>query len=359
MGMLGKRVCVGLDLGSHRLRALQMERSGSSWRVIRRATAATPPDCVRDGVVTDPKALGAAIKNMLKEARIPATSACIAAAGGAVFVRPVTFPKMPEATLRKSIRFEASRYVPGSVEDSFIEFEILGPIEDDQMNVLIVAAPKDIVESRIAACTEAGLEVEVVDIEVFAAYRSLLENDSDFNPADHTVGIVEIGAQSSSVSVVHQGVFAMHRSIQHGGRLLTEALSAQFGLSPEEAEEGKGTLDVSELVGGPQPPENPPLRVVLPHLEDLVREIRRSINYFQSQQPEGAPGRQVQRLLLTGGGARMKGLDLYLDHRLGIPVIESGLFDNPRFVGGTAEEGRGVDLGVAAGLALRAHARAA
>jgi type IV pilus assembly protein PilM len=227
------------------------------------------------------------------------------------------------------------------------------------MNVLIVAAPRDIVESRVAACTEAGLEVEVVDIEVFAAYRALLECDLDFDPMATTIGIVEIGAQSSSVSVVHQGVFTMHRSIPHGGRLLTEALSAQFGLSPEEAEEGKGTLDVAELVGGPQPPENPPLRVVLPHLEDLVREIRRSVNYFQSQQPEGAPGRQVQRLLLTGGGARLKGLDLYLDHRLGIPVIEAGLFDNPRFVGATAEEGRGVDLGVAAGLALRAHARAA
>ena len=359
MGVLGKRVCVGLDIGSFRLRALQMERSGTSWKIARRAIAPTPPDCVRDGVVTDPKVLGEAIKNMLKEARIPATSVCIAAAGGAVFVRPVAFPKMPEAVLRKSIKFEASRYVPGSVEDSFVEFEIIGPAEDDQMNVLIVAAPRDIVESRVAACTEAGLEVEVVDVEVFAAYRALLECDMDFDPTTSTVGIIEIGAQSSSVSVIHQGVFAMHRSIPHGGRLLTDTLAAQFGLPPDEAEEGKSTLDVSELVGGPQPPESPPLRVLLPHLEDLVREIRRSVNYFQSQQPEGSSARHVSKLLLTGGGARMKGLDLYLDHRLGIPVIEAGLFDNPRFIGGTAEEGRGVDYGIAAGLALRAHARAA
>jgi type IV pilus assembly protein PilM len=359
MGLLGKRVCVGLDIGSSRIRALQMERAGASWKIVRRAHADTPVDCVRDGVVTDPQVLGEAIRTMLKEARIPATSACIAAAGGAVFVRPVSFPKMAESVLRKSIRYEASRYVPGSVDDSYVEFEIIGPAENDQMNVLIVAAPRDIVESRIAACHEAGLDVEVVDVEVFAAYRALLECDVDFDPATMTVGIVEIGAQSSTVSVVHQGVFAMHRSIPHGGRLLTDALAQQFGLPVTEAEEGKATLDVSELVGALVPPENPPLRVILPHLEDLVREIRRSVNYFQSQQPEGSAGRQVQRLVLTGGGARMKGLDLYLDHRLGIPVIESGLYDNPRFVGATAEEGRGVDLGVAAGLALRAHTRAA
>jgi type IV pilus assembly protein PilM len=263
---------------------------------------------------------------------------------------------MTEAVLRKSIRFEASRYVPGSVDDSYIEFEVLGALPENQMNVLIVAAPKDIVESRLAACEVAGLDVEVVDVEIFAAYRSLLESDPDYNPVESTVGIVEIGSQSSSVSIVNGGVFVMHRSIPHGGKLLTDVLATQFGLSFEEAEEGKATLDVSELVGGPTPPTNPPLRVILPHLEDLVREIRRSVNYFQTQQAEGGANRTVDRLILTGGGAKLKGLDLYLDHRLMIKVIESGLYDNPRFVGGVSEEGRGVDLSVAAGLAMRARA---
>lgn len=358
MTLLGKRVAVGLDIGSHRIKALQIERAGTNWRVVRRAQAPTPPECVRDGVVVDPKVLGETIRAMLRDAKIPATSACIAAAGGAVFVRPVTFPKMPEAVLRKSIRFEASRYVPGSVDDSYVEFEILST-EGEQMTVLMVAAPKDIVESRIAACEEAGLDVDVVDVEVFAAYRALLEASIDFDPKATTVGIVDIGANSSSVSIVHQGIFAMNRSIPHGGRILTDALSQAFGLSFEDAELGKSQLDVSELVGSNVPPNNPPLRVLQPHLEDLVREVRRSVNYFQSQQPEEGDSRTVERLVLIGGGARLKGLDLYLDHRLSLPVLESGVFDNPRFIGATAEEGRGVDLGVAAGLAIRSHLRAA
>lgn len=356
MSLLGKRICVGLDIGSSRLRALQMERSGVNWRVVRRASAPTPPDCIKDGVVTDVPKLAEAIKKLFKDGKISATSVCIAAAGGAVFVRPVAFPKMNEAVLRKSIKFEATRYVPGSVEDSYVDFEILGQLPENQMNVLIVAAPKDIVESRIAACAEAGLDVDVVDVEVFATYRSLLESDPEFIPGQSTVGIIEIGAQSSTVSIIHQGVFAMHRSIPHGGKLLTDVLATQFGLTQEEAEEGKMTLDVSELVGGPQTPENPPLRVILPHLEDLVREIRRSVNYFQTQTGEGTDTRTVHKLLLTGGGAKLKGLDLYLDHRLMIQVVEAGLYDNSRFMGGSAEEGRGVDLAVAAGLALRARA---
>lgn len=356
MAVLGRPISIGLDLGSHRIKAIQIEKVGPSYRVVRSVSSPTPPDCLRDGVVTDASLLGEAIKRMLKEADFPASNACIAAAGSAVYVRPVALPKMPEAALRKSIQLEAARYVPGSAEDSYIEIEVLGPLPDNQINVLIVAAPRDIVESRIQACEEAGLDVEVVDIEIFAAYRSLLEADNQFDPKSSTVGIVDIGASSSTVSVVHQGVFAMHRSIPHGSRALTEALAHTFGLEHDAAEDGKSQLDVSQLVGVTTLPDNPPLRVLHPHLEDLVREVRRSINFFQSQANDEGQMRQVERLIITGGGARLAGLDLYLDHRLSMPVIERGLFDNPRFLPMVGVDSRGLDLSVAAGLAIRAQA---
>ena len=177
MGLFTKRTYVGVDLGTHALKAVQVEKSGNMWRISHAAVAPTPADCIRDGVVTDSETLGAALKQMLRNAGITATDAHIAAAGGSVFVRVVQFPKMPEAVLRKSIKYEASRYVPGSIEDSFIEFEIIGPVNENQMNVMIVAAPREIVDSRVRACEAAGLEVESVDIEVFAAYRALVETD--------------------------------------------------------------------------------------------------------------------------------------------------------------------------------------
>jgi len=141
MGFLKKKAFVGIDLGHHTIKAVQIESTPSGWKVTKSVSAVTPIDCIKDGVVVDPQAMGDAIKIMLRGAGIAATSANIAAAGGSLFVRPVAFPKMSEAALRKSIKFEASRYVPGTVEDSFVEFEILGQINETQMNVLIVAAP--------------------------------------------------------------------------------------------------------------------------------------------------------------------------------------------------------------------------
>ena len=160
-----KKAYAGVDLGTNSIKVAQIESVGDHWSVTKHAEVPTPVDAVKDGVVVDCDQVAGALKQALRDARINATSAIIGVAGGSVIVRTVRIPRMPEATLRKSIRFEAGRYVPSSVEDSFIEFEILEDAPENQMDVLIVAAPRELVKSRVETCAKAGLEVEIVDIE--------------------------------------------------------------------------------------------------------------------------------------------------------------------------------------------------
>src|SRR5262249_19415018 len=152
----------------------------------------------------------------------------------------------------------------------------------------------------MAACEAAGLEVDSVDVEPFAAYRSLVEADPEMDLHEQTFSLVDIGAAATRMSVIQNGVFTMTRTIPHGAQMLTEALKSYFKLSDEDAENGKAALDIRELIEDSKPKENPPLRVIQPHVDDLVREIRRSLNYFQSQLSESSQGKPVQTLLLTG-----------------------------------------------------------
>ncbi len=340
------------------MKVVQVQRHGDAWKITKAASAPTPPETIKDGVVVAPETLGAALKELLKSAGITATTAHIAAAGGSVFVRPVPFPKMKEDALRKSIRIEASRYVPGSVEESYVEFEILGALDENRMNVLIVAAPKDIVQTRIKACEIAGLEVDGVDVEMFALYRSLIETSAK-DEDQPTLALIDIGAASTTISIIHDGIFAMTRSIPNGANQLTEALQNYFKLELPDAESGKAQLDVRDLLEETGPRENPPLRVLQPHLDDLVREIRRSLNYFQSQQAEGADARRIEKLIITGGGAKLTGLADYLTAKLGLPTEAMGLGDNPRFMGLPATDEAGFEFAVATGLAMRPFAKAA
>jgi type IV pilus assembly protein PilM len=353
--MFGSRSTVGLDLGHSAIRATQVERSGNSWRIVRHASIPTPPDSIKDGVVMDAEAVGHAIRQALREGHMSASAAHIAVSGGTVVVRVVHVPAMAEATLRKSIKYEAGRYVPSSAEDSYIEFEIVGKREDGQMDVLLAAAPKEIVAARMRACEEAGLDVDSVDVEPFAAYRSLLEFDSESELHQKAFALIDVGASNTRLSVIRNGVFLMTRSIPNGAAVLTEALKSYFKLSDEDAEAGKAQLDIRELLDDSKPRENPPLRVVQPHVDDLVREIRRSLNYFQSQLSEGQQ-QSVETLLLTGGGSKLQGLAEYVQHKLGLPTRAMGLFENPHVTYlGTDDPGEGLELAVSCGLAMRAH----
>jgi type IV pilus assembly protein PilM len=360
LSLFKKKSYVGVDLGHHGLKAVQLDRSQSGWKVTRQGCAATPDGCIQDGIVTNVQAAGRALRQLLRDSHIGATSAIASVAGASVVVRTVRIPKMSEAALRKSIRYEAGRYVPNSVEESFVEFEIIGDVDSGQMDVLIVAAPKEIVESRVQACEAAGLEVAVVDIEPFATYRALIEADPSWDWPNTTLALIDLGASRSTVSIISKGVFAMTRSIHLGGTTFTDALKNYFKLSPEEAEAGKAQLDFAALCDDSHPAENPPLRVLQPHADDLIREIRRSINYYQSQQTESGQPNPVTAVVVTGGSAKMPGLTAYMSHKLGVEVKTVGVFDNPRFLyAGADEPGQGLDLAVASGLAMRAYAKVA
>jgi type IV pilus assembly protein PilM len=356
MGLFATKSTVGLDFGHHSIKAMQLEKTADGWKVTKIATVPTPPEAMKDGVIVDAALMSTVLKHLLKDNHISATTAHIAVAGGSVVVRPVRIPLMAEAVLRKSMKLEAGRYVPSSADDSFVEFEILGEAEEGQMDVLVVAAPKDIVETRLQVCQEAGLDVESVDIEAFAIYRSIVEADPSRDWSEKTIAVIDIGATTTNVSVVPNGLFAMSRTIPNGGHMLTDALKNYFKLSEEDAESGKAQLDFRELTQDGAPRENPPLRVLQPHVDDLVREIRRSLNYYQSQQQDAKKG-SVDALLLTGGGAKLQGLTEYIGHKLGIETVSLDVYENPRFL--HSAEGSGLELSVAFGLAMRAFGRAA
>lgn len=354
-----KKSVVGIDIGHGTIKIVQVERVGPAWKVTNFATVATPSDTVKEGHVFDPETVGLTLKTLMRTSKFVATNAVVGVSSTAVTVRTVRVPKMNEDTLRKSIRYEAGRYLPVSSDDNYIDFEIVDHTADGQMEVQMVAAPKNLVNSRVRACQAADLSVDCVDLDAFALRRSLIETD-DSNALNHmTVAIVDVGAMATTVSVASRGVFSMVRTIGQGGQVWTDSLKTYFKLNDQDAEQGKSQLDLSQLLAEPQP-ENPPLRVMQPHVDDLVREVRRSLNYYQSQQSEIGQTNPVTHLIVSGGSARIGGIATYFGTKLGIPAMCRGVFDNPKVlpqVGQPTQQG--LDLAVATGLAMRTHLKAA
>lgn len=343
--IFGKETVVGVDIGSRLIKVVQADagRGPGEWRITRAAVGATPDEAVRDGVIVNRSAVAAALRDLFGLAAIEATAATAAISGSSVIVRHVKMPRMAESVLRKSVRFEAGKYISASVDDSLIEFEITGPIpgEPDKMGVMLVAAPNDMVESRLQTLSEAGVEPVAVDVEAFALQRALLDMSATRPGDGATLALLDVGAVTTDVNIITNGQFALTRNISIAGDNFTTALkSASNRQEWAELEALKTQVDMGALLSPDANPEQVALaRAVQPVMDELLREVRRSTNYYQSQLNDpansilppgvGEAGGAVSKIIVTGGSAKMLGLESYMSARLGVPVELWNVFDNP------------------------------
>ncbi|MCE5200637.1 type IV pilus assembly protein PilM [bacterium] len=358
--LFSKETTVGIDIGSSCIKAVEIEPTARGWELVNAAVAPTPADAIREGVIVNVAEVSQQIRSLLKEAGIRATGAISAISGSQVIVRQVQFPKMPEATLRKSIKYEASKHISSSMEDSAVEFEILGDVPDSpgMMNVMLVAAPREMVDTRVAAIESAGLEPLVIDVEAFAIIRALVDFSASDEYLQKTVALIDMGASHTDVNIVSKGEFALTRNIPIAGNSFTNAVKSLTGSSFDDAERAKlemtsgSPLDELSAREG----DNRSWKVVQPLLDELIREIRRSIHYYQSQFPEGSPEALVSQITLTGGTARMPGMSAYMSAKLSIPTQIADIFSqsaigtskiSPEFV---SEHGPVLAVGTGLGL---------
>jgi type IV pilus assembly protein PilM len=358
--LFGKDSTVGVDIGSNCIKIVEIEPTSRGWELANVAVGNCPRDAIKDGVIVNILEVSNEIRSMLKDAGIKATGAVSGISGSQVIVRQVQFPKMSEAVLRKSIKYEASKYISSSMDDSVVEFEIIGDSDEPgQMNVWLVAAPREMIESRVSVLESAGLEPIAIDVEAFALIRSLVEFSASDQYLYQTVALVDMGASHTDVNIVSRGQFVLTRNIPIAGDGFTNAIKSLTGATFEEAEKMKLEMTaehpLDQLATGETNNHN--WKAVQPLLDELIREIRRSINYYHSQFPEGSVEAFVSKVILTGGTAQTPGMDAYISSKLGIATEVADVFKDTAISIGTATQSvvdeHGPVLAVGSGLALK------
>jgi type IV pilus assembly protein PilM len=217
------------------------------------------------------------------------------------------------------------------------------------------------VNGRVSVIEGAGLEPVAVDHEAFALVRAM-EAARLTPPPGQAAVVMNLGATYTDLNIVVGNEVAAPRSIPIGGNALTTSLASVMNLPTEEAEERKHHVDVhpaaSESEGDAFTASLDPARqVTVPFVDELIRELRRSVLYFQSQAAEAGLAIAVDHLILAGGGTRLKGLPEYFQDRLGMKV---SILDPLAVNGGAGPVvshlgDRGPELAVAMGLALKEY----
>ncbi|MGH2348625.1 MAG: type IV pilus assembly protein PilM [bacterium] len=326
MALFGTKSFIGVDIGSHAVKAVEVQPVGQKWRMVHAGTGPTPPGAVKEGAVIEPQALGVAVRQVLAGAGIRAGRVVSAVGGQAVIVRELKLPPMTDSELKQAARFEAERYIPYGAKEVNMDFDVIGEsVEEGQKKtvMLLVAARREIVDRHMQALLAAGLQPFVLDVESFAVMRAL--NAQATTNGEGATVFVDIGAESTDIMVTEAGEFRLTRNVNIGGDSLTKAVAGRMEMEFQSAAQLKEEKGMVLLEGEPLPDDRMVLSlhdVMLPILGDLSTEIRRSLDYFQTRWR----GSKVARVVLSGGTARLRNLDRFLSLELGVPAVVGNPF---------------------------------
>ncbi len=316
---------IGLDIGSSAVKLIQLKATKRGYQLQNFGLASLPPEAIIDGALMNSTVIVSTIRDLIQSQRVRHKEAGIAISGHSVIIKKITLPAMTEDELEESIQWEAEQYIPFDINDVNIDVQVLThePTEQGQMDVLLVAAKKDMINDYLAVVQEAGLTPMVVDVASFC-----VENAFEINydlPATDTVVLVNIGASVININVLSEGTTAFTRDISMGGNQFTEEIQKQLNVSYEEAEAlklGGGTsTDADSVV--PQEVE----RVIVSVSETLAGEIQRSLDFYMAT----AADSQISRIYLSGGTCKIPSLYKIIENKVGVPVEVMNPFRNIEF----------------------------
>jgi type IV pilus assembly protein PilM len=294
---------VGLDIGSGLVKAAVIDHSGAEPCLVRLASLPLVPDAIVEGEIMDPPLVVDTIKGVMQTLGIKPRSVVTAVGGRDVIVKKIKMDRMPAADARNVISWEAEQYVPFDMEHVQLDFQILDPEDEGvQMNVLLVAAKKELIDQRIRLLSDAGLSAAVVDVDAFALF-----NGFEYNYPAASKGLAalaNVGHEVTTIIVHEDGVPTMTRDIPFGSKHLREELRRLHGLSPDDAE---------QILRGTTRSANGVEKLLQERGGDLAIAIERATAFLSADLGVGAG---IQSVFLSGGAARVPQLQAALADRL-------------------------------------------
>jgi type IV pilus assembly protein PilM len=335
---------ISVDIGSSSIKVLEVRTGSEGLELMRWGVMPTPPGAIQSNMVTEPERVAQGVRGLIESRGMRSRKAITAVPGPAVMIKRVTLPAQTPQEIENTIMFEAGNFIPEELDNVNIDYQVLEAREDTkQMEVLLVAAKKDIVSSYAETLRSAGLQPVVVDVDYFAL-DNMYELNYDPIP-EQVVALVNIGARYSSINIVKGGRSTFTGDVPVGGRDVTEALTRDLGVSAEEAERikagGESKIDAEQLS-----------MAFGPAVDALIEEIHYALSFFWT----AATDERIDVLYLSGGAARTPELAQRLAERTEAPVEIADPLGRVSLASAAdmaALRERGTEFAVAMGLAMR------
>jgi len=345
----GSQPLLGVDVSASNVKLVELVPGGkTSMRLERYAIEPIERGAIVDGNVERPEAVADALTRAIRRTGTKTRLAAMALPSSAVIAKRISLPGgMLEEDYEVQVESEASQYIPFSIDEVNLDFQILGPAPSspEDVEVLLAASRKEKVDDRIAIAEMAGLRPVVIDVEPYAA-RAAIDHITGFLPnhgESMILAVFDIGQSTTSLTVVMNGQTIFEREQSFGGGQLTQDIVRLYGLTLEEAELKKKSGDL---------PDNYASELLSPFIEQGATEVARSLQFFFTS----TPYTRVDRVFLAGGCAVTAGFAEAVAERTQVPTEIMSPFQGMEVAGSIRERQLRLDapaLMVGCGLAMR------
>lgn len=310
---------LGIDISSSAVKMVELAAVAKGGkRVERYAIEPLPRDAMLDGNIANLEVVAEAVRRAWKRLATRTRHCALALPSAAVISKKIVVPAgLREQELEIQVESEANQYIPFALEEVNLDFQVVGPAPSspEEVEVMIAASRKEKVEDRVAVAEAAGLKATVMDVESFAMQtafeliRQQLPNDG----LDQNVAVVDIGANTTNITVLRNEEAVYAREQAFGGAQLTQDIARQYALPVEEAEVAKRT-------GGL--PDSYESEVLRPFMESCAGEIQRAMQFFFTSTQYNS----IEHIVLTGGTATLSGLDEVVSSRTRVNTLVANPF---------------------------------
>ena len=307
MALFGRnKTTIGLDIGSGLIKVAVIDHGRGEPELAKVVITPLTGDAIVEGEIMDPGLVADAIRSSLEQAGVKSKTVVTAVGGRDVIIKKIQIERVKEQQARELMRWEAEQHVPFDMESVELDFQILDPDGDGlEMQVLLVAAKRDLIESKLRLLSDAGITPSVVDVDAFALHNAFELNYPD--AMQGVVGLVNIGHEVTNSNILDDGVPILTRDITVGTRRFREDLQRDRGLGAEEAQAIVQGFDRSPQLDA----------IIESRGEEIAVGIERAAAFLASSSRTGT---QMRAVYVCGGGSRIPGLSEALGARLRLPV---------------------------------------
>lgn len=318
-----------LDINDSSIKVVKLEKRRDAFFLVSYNELRILPGIVAGGVVTNPEALVKIIRaacETVEGKKIGTKYVMLSLPEEKSFSQIIQMPRMSEQELKKAVPFEAENYIPLPIDKVYLDFEVINAHQEADaahVDILVNAIPKYIVDSYVACAKAAGLQVCALEIESQSIARALVQKGQAQKP----LALLDLGKDNTSFIIFSGSAPRFATSVPFSSKQLTIVIEESLKVTPKKAEELKVKNGLADKKGK----ENKEaINAMTPLLIDFVEKIKKYISFYHSHSSHDyfPSDTDIEKIILCGGGANLKGLPEFLSKELGIPVALGDPFIN-------------------------------